>query len=170
MSGGSVRRRTPGTDNRVLLVCRLLNRRRARYLLVGGVAANLHGSVRATKDVDILVPRDPANMARVLDALGELPFGVARELDAIEMARKPITIVGDDPRVDVLTVAWSVTFDKAWPRRMVRRIDGVRVPYLSKSDLIASKQTGRPSDLADTEVLAGRAALARRKTVRRSRR
>lgn len=45
-------KRTPGSDNRVLLVCRLLNRRRARYLITGGVAANLHGSVRATKDVD----------------------------------------------------------------------------------------------------------------------
>ena len=49
-------RRTPGTDNRVLLVCRLLNRHRVRYVLVGGVAANLHGSVRATRDVDVLVP------------------------------------------------------------------------------------------------------------------
>ena len=136
-------RPTPGTGNRVLLVCRLLNRRRVRYLIAGGVAANLHGSVRATKDVDILVPRDAVNMKRLLDALGELPFGVARELDPVEMATKPITIVGDDPRVDVLTVAWTVTFDDAWPRRSVRRIDGVRVPYLSKPDLIASKQTGR---------------------------
>ena len=38
-------------------MCRLLNRRRVRYLIAGGVAANLHGSVRATRDVDILVPR-----------------------------------------------------------------------------------------------------------------
>jgi hypothetical protein len=66
-------RRTPGTDNRALRVCRLLNRHRVRYLLAGGVAANLHGSVRATRDVDILVPRDRRNMARLLRALGELP-------------------------------------------------------------------------------------------------
>jgi hypothetical protein len=37
----------------------LLNKHRARYLLAGGVAANLHGSVRATKGIDILVPRVP---------------------------------------------------------------------------------------------------------------
>ena len=49
-------RRVPGTDNRVLRVCRLLNRRRVRYLIASGVAANLHGSVRATRDVDVLVP------------------------------------------------------------------------------------------------------------------
>jgi hypothetical protein len=66
-----VAKRIPGTDNRVLRVCRLLNRYRVRYVLAGGVAANLHGSVRATKDVDILVPRDPRNMAKLL-SLGDL--------------------------------------------------------------------------------------------------
>ncbi len=144
---------TPGTDNRVLRVCRLLNRHRARYLLAGGVAANLHGSVRATKDVDILVPREGANMARVLAALGELPYGIARELDASAISNNPITIVGDDPRVDILTIAWTVTFEHAWGSRVVRRIEGVRVPYLGRDDLIASKQTGRPADQADIEVL-----------------
>lgn len=146
-------RRTPGTDNRVLRVCRLLNRHRVRYLLAGGVAANLHGSVRATRDVDILVPRDAANARRLVDALSALPWGVARELDPDEVIAKAITIVGDDPRVDILTVAWTVGFDAAWPNRQVRRIEGVRVPYLSVDDLRASKQTGRPGDLADLEVL-----------------
>lgn len=150
-----MRKPTPGTDNRVLRVCRLLNRHRARYLVAGGVAANLHGSVRATKDVDILVPREDANMARVLAALGELPYGVAHELDAAEISHHPITIVGDDPRVDILTVAWTVTFDQAWGSRVVRRIEGIRIPYLGRDDLIASKRTGRPADQADIEVLAG---------------
>jgi hypothetical protein len=132
----------------------LLNRHRARYVIAGGVAANLHGSVRATKDVDILVPRDQANMRRVLAALAELPYGVARELDASDIARNPITIVGDDPRVDILTVAWTVSFERAWVTRVVRRIQGIRVPYLGRDQLIASKRTGRPADEADIEVLA----------------
>jgi hypothetical protein len=150
-----VRKPIPGTDNRVLRVCRLLNRRRARYLLAGGIAANLHGSVRATKDVDILVPRDEMNMRRVLEALSELPYGIARELEAAEIVGNPITIVGDDPRVDILTVAWSVSFEQAWSRRVVRRIQGTRVPYLGRDDLIASKRTGRASDRADIEQLRG---------------
>jgi hypothetical protein len=148
-----VPRRTPGTDNRVLRVCRLLNRHRVRYLIAGGVAANLHGSVRATKDVDVLVPPDLVNMGRLLEALSELPYGIAAELDPADIARKPVTIVGDDPRVDILTVAWRVTFDQAYPRRVVRRVQGVRVPYLSRRDLIRSKQTGRAQDLADLEQL-----------------
>ena len=150
-------RRVPGTDNRVLRVCRLLNRRRVRYLIAGGVAANLHGSVRATRDVDILVPRDLRNTERLLLALGELPYGLARELDPEEVLGNPVTIVGDDPRVDILTVAWSVTFDRAYPNRTVRRIEGVRVPYLSLEDLIASKQTGRATDEADLQILTNKA-------------
>jgi hypothetical protein len=124
-----------------------------RYLIAGGVAANLHGSVRATKGVDVLVPRDRKNMARLLEALSELPYGLAKELDADDLVGKPFTIIGDDPRVDILTVASSVTLAIAWPRRVVRRIQGVRVPYLGKSDLIRSKQTGRAQDAADIERL-----------------
>ncbi len=136
----------------------MLNRHRARFLVAGGVAANLHGSVRATKDVDILVPPDAGNMRRVLRALSELPRGVAAELDPYEVASKPVTIIGDDPRVDVLTVAWTVTFARAWPRRDMRRIEGVRVPYLSLADLKKSKQTGRAADQADLDALAPRAS------------
>jgi hypothetical protein len=137
-------------------VCRLLNRHRVRYLVAGGVAANLHGSVRATRDVDVLVPRDARNMARLIAALSELPYGIAKELDPAEIARKPFTIIGDDPRVDVLTVAASVTFADAYPRRVVRRIHNVRVPYLSRADLVRSKQTGRAQDIADIERLTGK--------------
>jgi hypothetical protein len=144
---------TPGSDNRVLRVCRLLNRARAKYLLVGGVAANLHGSVRATKDVDVLVPRELANTERLLRALSHLPYRIAAELDASDVVRKPFTIVGDDPRVDILTVAATLTFEQAWPNRLERRIEHVRVPYVSLDDLLKSKHTGRPSDLADIDAL-----------------
>jgi hypothetical protein len=56
-----------------------------------------------------------------------------------------------------------VSFDAAWPRRIVRRIGGVRVPYLSRADLIASKQTGRPADRADIEQLASPETSPRKK-------
>lgn len=157
------RRRGRRGDNRVLIVCRLLNRHRVRYLLAGGVAANLHGSVRATADVDVLVPKDPRNTERLLEALAELPFGVAGELDAARVLRKPVTIVGDDPRVDILTVAWTVTYDRALPSRRVRRIAGVRVPYLGLEDLLRSKRTGRAADQADIDALRALVPGARRR-------
>lgn len=124
-------------------------------MLAGGVAANLHGVVRSTKDVGILVPRDRANMQRLLDALSKLPNGVARELDVDDVIDKPIVIVGDDPRVDVLTVAWDLRYDEAKSSAVVRTIEGVTVPYLSLKDLIRSKRMGRHQDLADIEILQG---------------
>jgi hypothetical protein len=65
--------------------------------------------------------------------------------------------------VDVLTVAWTVDFEKAWPNRRVRRIEGVRVPSLSLEDLRASKQTGRASDEADLQQLPVKEDRPRRK-------
>lgn len=156
-------KRRPGTDNRVLRVCRLLNRRRVRYLVAGGAAVNLHGVVRTTRDVDILIPRDPANARRLLEALAELPYGIAGEIDPAELVRKPMTIIGDDPRVDVLTVAWTVRYETAARSRNVRRIAGTRVPFLSLGDLLRSKRTGRPQDDADIEGLKG-VHRARRRT------
>src|SRR6266851_2495713 len=96
-SAGNVPKQIRGTDNRVLRVCRLLNRHRVRYLIAGGIAANLHGAARATKDIDVLVPPDPKNMAKLLDALTELPYRVAAELDPDEIAHKPILIVWTSP-------------------------------------------------------------------------
>jgi hypothetical protein len=132
-----------------------LNEHGVLYVLAGGVAANLHGVVRSTKDVGILVPRDRANVQRLLDALSKLPNGVARELDVDDVIDKPIVIVGDDPRVDVLTVAWDLRYDEAKSSAVVRTIEGVTVPYLSLKDLIRSKRTGRHQDLADIEILQG---------------
>ena len=132
-----------------------MNEHGVLYVLAGGVAANLHGVVRSTKDVGILVPRDRANVQRLLDALSKLPNGVARELDVDDVIDKPIVIVGDDPRVDVLTVAWDLRYDEAKSSAVVRTIEGVTVPYLSLKDLIRSKRTGRHQDLADIEILQG---------------
>jgi len=95
-------------------------------------------------------------MERLVAALGELPYGLAQELDPGEIVNNPVTVVGDDPRVDILTIARTVTFDDAYPKRIVRRVQGIRVRYLALADLIASNQTGRAADLADIEVLSRR--------------
>ncbi len=44
----------------------------ARFVIVGGFALTANGYVRATQDIDFLVPDDPDNDRRVLAALLEL--------------------------------------------------------------------------------------------------
>ena len=41
-----------------------------RYLVIGGIAAVLHGVPRATFDLDILIEATPENARRLLEALG----------------------------------------------------------------------------------------------------
>jgi hypothetical protein len=134
-------------------VCRLLNAAGVHYVVVGGFALALHGAVRATKDVDILIEPTLANARRALQALGGLTFGIARELEAAEVVARPLTIIGDDPRVDLLTLAWSVRYADAAPHVRTTEIDGVRIPFADLDTLIRSKQTGRLQDQADVETL-----------------
>jgi hypothetical protein len=53
------------------LVERLLDAS-VELILVGGLAANVHGSARATYDIDIVYRRSPENLDRLVQALGPL--------------------------------------------------------------------------------------------------
>ena len=56
----------------LLGLCRTLNREGVRYLLIGGFAVILHGFVRTTKDVDLLVDR--TDLDRISAVMTELGF------------------------------------------------------------------------------------------------
>ena len=134
-------------------VCHALNREHARYVLVGARAMQLWGTTRATRDIDILIEATVPNARRVLRALSGIGFGLAREWLAEEVATRFVTIIGDSPRVDILTVAVSVRYAKARKTAQVFEIEGIKIPTASIDDLIASKRTGRLQDAADIEVL-----------------
>jgi hypothetical protein len=46
-----------------------LVRAEVNFILVGGVAAIAHGSVRLTSDIDVVYERTDANILRLVDAL-----------------------------------------------------------------------------------------------------
>jgi hypothetical protein len=138
---------------RLAEVCAELNAEEARYVLFGATAMQLWGTTRATVDIDILIEPTVENARRVLTALGRTGLGLAREWLAEEVATKPVTVIGDSPRVDVFTVAWSVHFAEAGAHATTFTIEGVKIPTASIDDLIASKRTGRLQDAADIEVL-----------------
>ena len=141
------------TKSRLATVCVLLNEAGVKYVVVGGFAVALHGVVRATKDIDILIEPTLENAERALKALEGLTFGISRELDPSEVVAKPITIIGDDPRVDLLTLAWSVRYPDAAPKAQRVEIDGVEIPFADLDTLIRTKQTDRFQDKADVENL-----------------
>jgi len=134
-------------------ICWRLNTAGARYLVVSARALQLWGSARATRDIDILIDPTEDNARRVLDALATTGYGFARDWAAAEVARKFVTIIGDSPRVDILTLAWSVRYRDAIRSAERFNVEGVEIPTLSLDDLMASKRTGRPQDTADLVVL-----------------
>lgn len=136
-------------------VCLLLNEHEAHYVLVGGLAVQLWGSSRATKDIDVLIEPTVENARRVLDAIVEFSgsWGLARDLLAEDVAARPVTVIGDIPCVDILTVAFQVHYAEAAHDATVFEVDGVKIPTASIEHLIASKQTGRLRDAADVEEL-----------------
>ncbi|MGH3497892.1 MAG: nucleotidyl transferase AbiEii/AbiGii toxin family protein [Acidimicrobiales bacterium] len=54
----------------------ILDQHHVDYVVVGGYAAQLHGSTRATTDIDLTPDRSPANLARLAKALQELGGGI----------------------------------------------------------------------------------------------
>lgn len=142
-----------------------LERNRVLYVLIGGLAATIHGSPHVTTDVDIVPEASSANLARLSAALKELearirttgePEGLAFDHDAASLARSRVwnltTVSGD---LDI-TFRPSGTDGYGDLRRDAIELEilDVRVPLASLADVIRSKEAAdRPKDRLTLPVL-----------------
>jgi len=132
-----------------------------RFAVAGGIACVLHGHVRATEDIDILIDTAPDNVERLLAVLRQWGEGYARELSAADFAIEPgaVRIVEEFP-LDVFTEMSGLIWREAQPHVVWWRGDDLAVPHLDLAALIATKQHSvRPKDQEDVRVLR---ALAQR--------
>lgn len=150
-------------QEQLLRVCALLNQHGAHYFVVGGHACILHGHVRATEDVDILVEDSLENFQRVIAALSELEDHAAAELTPQDFVENVVVKIADEVEVDVSRQAWQVRYDEAAETAEELVIDGVRVPFLGLAMLIKSKTTYREQDRADLVRLRDLLDLKRNK-------
>ena len=51
-----------------------LNKRKVKYLVVGGIAVNFYGIERATADIDLVVDSEESNLQKFIKAIKELSF------------------------------------------------------------------------------------------------
>jgi hypothetical protein len=86
---------------------------KVRYLVIGGIAAVLHGVPRATFDLDILIEASSDNAQQLLDALIEANFATATLITADELLAHEITIFRDRVRIDVQTSTPGIKFEEA---------------------------------------------------------
>lgn len=148
---------------------RELEASKVRYLLVGGLAMNLHGVPRMTMDVDIILAMDEPNLQAFLKAanhLGLQPVAPVKKEDLLNpLARKswvtekhmvafalrPSDPAG--PTVDIL-IDPPIAVADALKRAETKVIEGVHVPLAAVEDMIALKRAaGRKQDAADIRQL-----------------
>lgn len=146
-----------------------LARHEVRYLLVGGLAMNLHGVPRMTMDVDILLALDEANLAHFFAVAREmnlhpvLPVQLAdladsskREFWIRERNLVAFALCSEDkttPTLDVL-IGTGLPFEAAYKRREERNIENVTISLAAVEDMITLKeQAARAQDKADIEHL-----------------
>jgi Nucleotidyl transferase AbiEii toxin, Type IV TA system len=166
----------------------LLNKHKAKYLVIGGYAVSHHAQPRYTKDLDILIQPAPRNAAAVFAALSEFgaplrtrikhdaePTTPTRKLTAKDFEDKVAWYTMGIPPVaiDILPEIPGVTFAAAWRNRATQVVDdatGLTAHFISRDDLIAAKlAAGRPRDLADVDELRKAANVAAQPTPPRSR-
>jgi len=133
------------------------------YVLIGGVAVNLHGIVRATEDVDLFLRPDAGNVARLRQALRRVvddPEVEGISADDLAGPYPVVRYVSPDARLVVdLIAALGERFAFGDLEVMTRDVDGVPVRVATPATLYRLKRaTVRPIDQQDAERL--RAAFA----------
>jgi predicted nucleotidyltransferase len=143
---------------------RQLSEAGAEFIVIGGLALGARGVVRATKDVDVVVSPDPANLKVVAEvavaagghvqrdeALLGTPFSIAAELASGEQ----VAIETDLGRLDIVQGLEGVpSYEELRSRASEAEVLGVEVAVCSVEDLRAMKRAaGRTRDLADLEDL-----------------
>jgi hypothetical protein len=130
-----------------------------RYVLIGGFAVILHGFVRTTKDIDLLVDPSADNVRAVRRGLAALPDNAAAELQDDDVDRYGVVRVADEIVVDLMGRACGLTYRDAVSAGVdTFDIDGVAIPAATKSFLIRTKETVRDHDKLDVRYLQMRIA------------
>lgn len=146
----------PALDVEKLLGC--LNRHRVEYVLIGGLAARLHGSPLLTDDVDVTPAVDRLNLGRLAAALVEL--GAKLRVTGAP----PVDFPFDERSFDNFTSMTLITrhglldiclrpdgtrgYPDLAPNAQTYSIFGLEIEVASLDDIIRSKEAaGRNKDL-----------------------
>jgi hypothetical protein len=121
----------PPTEEDLVALCRELNQRGAKYVVVGGLAIIAAGLPRMTADVDLMVAADLENEAKVYAALSTLPDNAVRELQPGELQKYSVIRVGDEILVDLMRTVGGIDYAEAAKHVVVRELGGVPIPFAS---------------------------------------
>lgn len=155
---------------RIEWVLSALERAKVRYLVVGGVAVVLHGYLRTTLDLDLVVQLEPDNALRAVRVFADLGFE--------PQVPVPISTFADPQARDTWFREKNMTVFSLWHpahpgfavdlfiqepfdfesvyRRAVRvQLEGVQATVIAREDLVCMKRAvARNRDLEDVAALS----------------
>ncbi len=144
----------PATKTDLMLLLRSLSEHHVDYVLIGGQALNLHGYMRATEDIDLLLPMDEINGKRVVDALSVLPDNAAHEVDPVWFTEPGTVRVADEVIVDLMTLAANgETYETLRKHIQKQDMEDFSFYILDIDGLIKTKQSVREKDRNDLQIL-----------------
>jgi len=159
-------------------IFREFQKKKVKYVLVGGIALNLLGGNRSTFDMDILVEMTDENLKKVVSILKRKGYKVKQPVDPMDIAVKDIRtewIRGknmkafnfykeqDMKEVDII-IDSPVQFAEAKKDHVRVKSGTLTVPVISVSKLIKmKKEADRPVDQFDVNMLKGIQKLKRRR-------
>ena len=133
----------------------LLEKRKIKYLLVGGYAVGFHGFPRYTGDLGIFVAVESKNAEALLAVFRDFGFEDLGLTDKDFLEPDMVVEIGREPlKIQILTGVDGIQFEEAFLNRVFLEDDGLSIPIISYEDLLKSKEaSGRGRDKIDLEEL-----------------
>lgn len=142
---------------------------RVQYVLVGGLAVQLHGFLRATFDIDLVLAMNDENLERFIAVAKNygltpaIPVPIdslrdAKQIDQWHHEKGMLAFSLREPQtgggvVDVL-VRPELSFENLMANAVIGKLFGRQVPIASIVDLLAMKRVAnRPKDRIDIVAL-----------------
>lgn len=152
-----------------LSIFKEFNKKKIKYIVVGGIAVNLHGIPRATYDIDLLLYLEDKNLKNYLALLKSWGFKPKVPVDIMDFAKKEkrtdwikhknmkaFNLVNPDwaiREIDII-IDSPVNYRKALSNVKHIRLYDVDIPAISVADLILMKRkSGRLQDEDDIRHL-----------------
>ena len=101
---------------------------------------------------------DSENAEKIVECLTEFGFGSLNlAADDFTTPDREVQLGYPPYRIDFITSISGVEFENAWANRWVIDVEGLKVPFIGRDDLLKNKcATGRPNDLLDVDYLTSR--------------
>jgi predicted nucleotidyltransferase len=134
-----------------------LNKAAVEYILVGGYAVILHGYIRSTADMDVLVNKTSDNYQKLKKAFYHFGAPVFSQQEFLGN-QFDVWGIGIEPnRIEVLNKIKGVEFSEAYPLCKTFIQNNIEIKYIHLNHLLLAKAAaGRYKDKADIEELKKR--------------